>query len=1256
MNSMKRKAIRTFAAAMACAMMLSALAAWPAVAETALLSPAEIEAGAAAFAAAPAIPQFADRWAVVNEAHKKPVMDGKLEEQAWNKAASLSPFVTMYFNQPAKPATGVKLAYDATHLYIGISGQRAAANEALKAEWVEIVLSPAGAGDDYYHIPVVIAQDGVKQGNMNFDTPPEIAVKEVPGVTTVLAGDAGKWTAELAVPFASLGVQGVKAGDEWRMNVVRVRPGADPVSSWFPLRHSAYWYEGNGDYTLAATGITEGRLGSVFFQSLPSENGEKKPRHFTGWVPPAVKLSYKGFSQKELAFESGNSFKPEQMTVNLLLKSPSGKWTPIDDAVLAGDKKSHTVTFTHPPLDEYGAYQLKLTLAKKNNPNADVAFIAFDREQVIAAGESAWHPDPGQGARTKIEPAPVSDKVKRLLDMIPQQPGVYYAALPEKPELDPYNLWDWDPEKPNQLTSKNGQLIYPNAQYPENKTYKSINAKRETVEFPYYEDDRGRRYYITAHLWYKQREYVMKETLKLANSDPLGAARLLNKFADVYQGYVPVYDYPWLSFPADSEAGPPYPYYGGTWSFWFYLELSGRGMGPLIEAYEKVKQTDALAVLSAELHEDVERKLIDDVFKPSAEYLLSFPIWHTNMDYTAREGLIRLGKAIGYPDYVHDAIERMEKYTQSFFLFDGFWNEVTLSYHNQSTNGTLANIKLLNGYTDPAGYISSRFGKRADNLDMAKWFPALDKSQKLPSMLTYPDGKYLPIQDTWASTSDKSPNLTAGSLLMPASGIARLSAGESTGQAQLYMMFEPKYGHAHYDPLNIALYANSQELLPDLGYTHTKYRAWTTMTLAHNTVVVDGKDMTVDNKSKHGGSIELFEPQGNPFQVMRARQDNAYPGVSEYRREPWVIQFEGAPDNAVYMLDLFRVSGGSRHEYTLGGDANRDAEMRTNLPVEEYGPYLLPEGTPVVEPQTELDQGSAGGEYPGYLYVRDVKKAELTDGSYEATLTTQAGGAEAAGMKISGFVAEGGSSEMFLGRSPSLRATRVNDIDTNEQADKYTMPKMVLRREGANLRSTFVTALEPYAAGSAPRIAKVEQLKPDLSSPGDVAVSVAYGNTTDIVLSSSNEDGQPLVVGDIVLDGEMGFIRLVDGKVTQMTLIGGTRLQKGDEQVNGSGPVTGAVDAVRRVAEGAAYNALVTAAAVPQTAIGQYAVVTHPDGSTHGYPITGVVQSGGKSELLTGEMDPGFTISADGSSGMKFFPFTSWSGGHTFRIDNMERK
>src|SRR5699024_6890759 len=261
--------------------------------------------------------------------------------------------------------------------------------------------------------------------------------------------------------------------------------------------------------------------------------------------------------------------------------------------------------------------------------------------------------------------------------------------------------------------------------------------------------------------------------------------------------------------------------------------------------------------------------------------------------------------------------------------------------------------------------------------------------EEIPSLLVYPNGKYLPNDDTWANEGDENPNLDVGSFLLPASGIARLMQGTDSDASTAFLSFSPRYGHYDEDPLNLTFFAEGQELLPDIGYTHTKYREWTRSTLGHNTVVVDSDDMEVSDDSEHGGSVEVFTQLNDRLQVTRAHQETAYSQTENYSREPWLIDFPDEKENEGYMLDLFRVSGGDRHEYTLQGDANHDAYFETDISLEDYGPYLLPEGVEVEEPETETDKGSAEGHYYGYIYIRDVEKADIEDGQYDLTLETE---------------------------------------------------------------------------------------------------------------------------------------------------------------------------------------------------------------------------------------------------------------------------
>ncbi|WP_246131964.1 heparinase II/III domain-containing protein [Paenibacillus hemerocallicola] len=1198
-----------------------------------------------------------DRWSIIPRIGEAPIIDGSLDEAVWSRASRMSGFRTAYANDPVctDSDTEIRLACDDSCLFIGIAGRRAA-GEREASERIDILLSAPQRPDRFFHIPLDITT-----GPREMTTAYGHGVKflERPEhVRSALRSGSEGWTLEVAVPVASVMEREPLPGDEWRINVIRCCgiAASRPLSSLIPIRHCSIIDLGQpaSGYSVRIDVLPEGRMGRLYWQRLPGRDEASRPEP---WLPARAALLYGGFTEKRLCLDAEELGGCGIASAELTWRTPSDERIAIPEFEL--DAAAGTITFRHPKPLEVGSYELQMNVTDRTNRQR-MLVLSFDSRALIEAGESLYVPPPAADARI-VEAETPSEEVGRLLELIPPQPGFIFGGDPERPELYAGDkLFRWDPGDPFALVSARTGTTYPNDRFPEDKAFVVHNRKGEKVRVPYYEDANGRRYSMTGLLWYEQKIYALRQTSMLAKKDPLGAARLLNGWADAYEGWVPTNDYPWGCYPTEGNAGPPYHYWGGVWSRWSTSDLGE--LRHLAEAYAEVRKTNALELLSKETGVDVDRKIVEGIFRPSFEFFDSFPNGNHNNDYHNWIGLIALSRAVGHPRYVHQALERIRSFVSGRFLFDGFFGEVCVSYHTQSTGGLRTAIAAAKGWSDPQGYVSPRTGRSVNDLDLERDYPVLQAFDRIIANIVYPDGHYFPIQDTWAFSKSRSPDPAGASLFLPAAGIAKLTLGAHERQMQLYMSYVPKYGHDHLDPLNLALFACGQELLPDIGYTHTLYRQWTRSTMCHNTVVVDGKDMD-RNSGADGGRLLLFASIGADVQVMRASQENAYPGLREYGREAWLIGFggdacgTGGTDGAGYVVDLFRVQGGNRHEYTLNGDANRDSVMETNVPLSPYGPYLLPPGTKITPPTGELEQGDAEGQYYGYMYVQDVQRAEIGNSGYEATLKTSGEGR----LKVIGLDGSGGSgerSELFLGKAPSLRATRLHDksMDNNVEAVRYSMPKLVVRKEGADLRSRFVHVMEPYSDGRAPRIRRAELLQPEQSGEGDVALAVTYGSTTDIILSSGSAGrSQPLVAGDISLSGGVGLIRLENGAVAQMVLIGGTMLRKGDSAIHGEGPTEGVVESVLRKADGDPVDALVTGTAVPDDTAGRCVVVTHPDGSTNGYPILDIVREEGRTLLLIDGTDPGFTIREDGGSEMMFYPFKKWNGPHRFRIDNVVR-
>jgi hypothetical protein len=1176
---------------------------------------------------------YGDRWVVIPEIKVPLNIDGRLNEGVWENAANLKDFVSIYHGEPAEAPTSVKLLYDEKNIYIGLICKYPKAGGPQSAEGVDVIISPAAHGQAYHHFSL-----GISNNHNVIATALEPGKSSYGNAVTKIYQGSDSWYAEIALPFTIFGEEGISPGDEWRINVVRDRVNYVPITSWLLIRQSKDAAAPGGGVKVSNGKrlVDEGRLGTIRF-------GEELEGEL--WYPGDPLLQYKGYTQKAFSFALADTENGD-FDVELWWRNPSGKRTAIEEFKVSKASNRILIDFTHPRPYEKGFYGLDILIGQGDEKR--VAHFSFDDDAIIEGGmEAQAHLTGVPQGKKRVTPSAASTQVEKLLEIIPDRTGFIFCGLPDNPELRPYQLFTWSQSDPWKIKSTHSPLAYPNDEYPQDKVLRVRNPLGQIVEYPYYQAPNGQRYFLDAHLWYKQRDHVVDDVKRVAGSDPLGAARILYRFAQVYPGYCPVFDHPTLGQYPVQDIGPPYPYWGGLWHRWFYGDL--QRVASLAEAFSLVKETDAFQVLSQEVGEDVEYKVEHGMIRPSVDFVRTYPIYNGNMDPSIWRGLAGTGKALNEPDYIHETVERVKNFVESQFFFDGFWKEVTISYHRQSAGGLSETLKLLYGWSDPEGYISPRTGMRFDKLNMEEDFPIIKKALEVPRYLAYPDGRYLPIQDTWAYESVGNP--VSGSILMPAARIARLSRGAGRYQSQVYLTFVPKYGHNHYDPLNLVLYAEGQELLPDLGYTHTNYRYWSISTLAHNTVVVDSKNMSFAGRGTLGGDIQVFAPVDDTVQVMQASQESAYPGVSEYKREVWSI---GISSKEGYVVDIFRVSGGSRHEYSLQGDANNYATYETDMRLEDYGPYLLPPGTNVVKPKSEYQTGSAGGHYYAYAYVQDVKRAGIEDGKFDLTFVTRDG--SKAKLKITGFV-ESGNNQVFLGKAPSLRGTRVLRKDTNDLIDDFHMPKFVLRREGQGLRSTFVTVLEPYVdtfLKKGPTIDNIELLKPDKSNEGDVALAISWGNTKDFLLSSSTAR-EPLMVGDMVLEGKMGFIRTEKGKVKAMYLVGGTSLKIGDTHLVSEGPAQGKIVKVLRKEAGDEYDAFLTDTKVPQGMKGSYIIVSHPDGQTHGYEIKDIREEGiGSLVILT--MDPGFALDSETTSSMKFFPFTQWRGEHIFRIENTSVK
>lgn len=183
-----------------------------------------------------------------------PVIDGKFtDEEAWANAAELGAFKQTMTGKSSDCSTKVKLLWDENNLYVAMRAQDDFLSskyvnqddELWKEDAFEIFLDPAGDGKDYYELqvnPAGVIFDSYlpKHRENNNDWSSNMVVKTITeGVLNDPSDEDKSWSAELAIPFASLnkgGEKPPKVDEQWRGNFFRVdmQKSKNEYCAWSP--------------------------------------------------------------------------------------------------------------------------------------------------------------------------------------------------------------------------------------------------------------------------------------------------------------------------------------------------------------------------------------------------------------------------------------------------------------------------------------------------------------------------------------------------------------------------------------------------------------------------------------------------------------------------------------------------------------------------------------------------------------------------------------------------------------------------------------------------------------------------------------------------------------------------------------------------------------------------------------------------------------------------------------------------------------
>lgn len=481
-----------------------------------------------------------------------------------------------------------------------------------------------------------------------------------------------------------------------------------------------------------------------------------------------------------------------------------------------------------------------------------------------------------------------------------------------------------------------------------------------------------------------------------------------------------------------------------------------------------------------------------------------------------------VGLCVGHPGLVRFGWEGFQRTVDGWFLPDGTTSESPA--YATMTLGNISDLaQALRGYADPPGYRDA-MGERVEALDpyhgtgyarvWAAMFQGLQGDLRYPPFAdsyrnsslganfvelmaaNYPARpEYLALLKATAGTdltrghvplalyhrepgleTKPSPPLAFRDWISPALQIGHLRTGLDGRESLLLLSASHWGGHHHRDSLNLYYWKLGAEVLSDLGYLwdHPQ-KNQTARTLAHNTVLIDGKEQATQER---GGEVAFFKTSEH-VKVMEA-SSRAYPVAQHYRRTSAIIDHGGGRN---YVVDFFRVQGGGTQDFVFHGSA----------PLAEVADMKL-----APAPAETLSD---------FAHVRRVERPALWRASWKASanLTAVAWNIGQPGERA--FVADGWGQR-----------------DWKNSDRGATLPYIVRRTEGEGLK-TFITVFEGYE-GSEPFVRGVKWIE----ETGVLMIETAVG--TDHVMSRSDSGTLTLAAsaGD-KLTGRFAVASVQNGRV-----------------------------------------------------------------------------------------------------------------------------
>lgn len=360
-------------------------------------------------------------------------------------------------------------------------------------------------------------------------------------------------------------------------------------------------------------------------------------------------------------------------------------------------------------------------------------------------------------------------------------------------------------------------------------------------------------------------------------------------------------------------------------------------------------------------------------------------------------------------------------------------------------------------------------------------------------------------------------------------GLAVLESGRGQNRRGVTMYYgDANGGHGHKDRLNIEMFAYGRPMMTDDGYptpfTRPNFYDWRgANTYKHYCVMID----EAPHRNRNAGDLNTLAsaPQ---VQLMDASAEAVYAGLASlYRRTTALIDIS---EERSYLLDIFRVRGGSQHDWCFHGPPFPEFSMTGGElgPVQKKG-TLAGENVPYGAKPPQ-NSGSCG--FQGLFNIRRMSPKGAwsatwrnPDDDLALTMTMPAGCAQE-------VITADGVPELTPGAPDTIQYVLGRNVRPQQDDDE--------------LLSNYVAVAEPHRGEAA--VTGVEHLSADGASAESVGLIVRRGQERDLIHSSLAPQEQTTWAGDdrpLVVAAEFALLTLDDRGIKRGCIVNGTLLRYG---------------------------------------------------------------------------------------------------------------